>query len=178
MPLIKSSNKSLVWIIRKLLETNEKSWDSKLKFSLWANRVTDKRSIGNSPFKLVYGSEAIFPIQPILLVEKFFQEEEDEPNDMMRRMMDLVELQQIKEQVAGKSEAHKQRINGMFDKRTKADNFQVGDWVLKWDAVRKEKGKHKKFDSLWIGPFVIDWVYKNNTLKLQNLEGEEVFDAQ
>ena len=30
---------------------------------------------------------------------KFFQEEEDEPNDMVRRMMDLVELQQIREQV-------------------------------------------------------------------------------
>ena len=86
---------------------------------------------------------------------KFFQEEEDEPNDMVRRMMDLVELQQIREQVIGKSEAHQQRIKGMFDKREKVDNFQVGDWVLKWDVVRQDKGKHGKFDSLWIGPFVI-----------------------
>ena len=98
--------------------------------------VIDKRSIGTSPFKLVCGTEAIFPIQLILLVAKFFQEEEDEPNDMMRRIMYLVELQQIREQVAGKSEAHQQRIKGMFEKRAKADNFQVRDWVLKWDAVR------------------------------------------
>ena len=55
----------------------------------------------------------------------------------------------------GKSEAHQQRIKVMFDKREKVDNFQVGDWVLKWDAVRQDKGKHEKFDSLWIGPFVI-----------------------
>ena len=68
--------------------------------------MTDKISIGTSPFKLVYGTEAIFPIQLILPVEKFFQEEENEPNDMMRRIMDLVELQQIKEQVVGQSEAH------------------------------------------------------------------------
>ena len=54
---------------------------------------------------------------------------------MVRRMMDLVELQQIREQVVGKSEAHQHRIKGMFDKRTKEDNFQVGDWVLKWGAV-------------------------------------------
>ena len=143
--IAKSSNKSLVRIIRKLLETNKKSWDSKLKFSLWAYRVIDKRSIGTSPFKLVYGTEAIFPIQLILPVAKFFQEEEDEPNDMVRRMMDLVELQQIREQVVGKSEAHQQRIKDMFDKRAKAYNFQVGDWVLKWDAVRQDKGKHGKF---------------------------------
>ena len=87
--LAESYNKILVMIIRKLLETNHKSWDSNLKFSLWDDRVTNKRSIGISPFKLVYGIEAIFPTQLILPVEKFFQEEEDEPNDMVRRMMDL-----------------------------------------------------------------------------------------
>ena len=104
--LAKSSNKSLVRIIRKMLETNQKSWDSNLKFALWADRVTYKISIGTSPFKLVYGTEAIFPIQLILPVAKLFQEDEDEPNDMVRRMMDLVELQQVREQVIGKSEAH------------------------------------------------------------------------
>ena len=54
----------------------------------------------------------------------------------------------------------------MFDKREKVDNFQVRDWVLKWDAVRQDKGKHGKFESLWIGPFVIDQVYENKTFKL------------
>ena len=54
--------------------------------------MTDKRSIGTSPLKLVYGTEAIFTIQLILPFAKFFQEEHDEPNDMVRRMIDLVEL--------------------------------------------------------------------------------------
>ena len=56
-------------------------------------------------------------------------------------------------------------------------NFQVGDWVLKWDTVRKDKGKHGKFDSLWIRPFVIAHIQQNNASKLQNLKGEEVFEA-
>ena len=88
--LPESYTKSLVRIIRKLLENNEKIWE---KFALWVDRVTEKRSIGSSSFKLVYGTEAIFPIQLILPVAKFFQEEQDEPNDMVRRMLDLVELQ-------------------------------------------------------------------------------------
>jgi transposase InsO family protein len=91
--LAESSNKSLVKIIRKLLEENQKSWDSKLKFALWADRVTNKKSIGTSPFKLVYGTYSIFPIQLVLPVAKFFQEEQTESNDMVRRMLDLVELQ-------------------------------------------------------------------------------------
>ena len=63
-----------------------------LKFALWVDRVTEKKSIGNSPFKLVYGTDVVFPIQLIFPVEKLFQEEQDETNDMVRRMNNLVEL--------------------------------------------------------------------------------------
>jgi transposase InsO family protein len=58
--LAESSNKSMVNILKKLLEDNKRDWDSKLKYALWANRVSTKRVIGTSPFQLVYGMEAIF----------------------------------------------------------------------------------------------------------------------
>jgi transposase InsO family protein len=95
--LAESSNKSLIKIIRKLLEENKKNWDSKLKFALWEDRVTIKKSIGTSPFKLVYGTDAIFLVQLILPVARFFQEEQTESNDMVRKILDLVELQQAHE---------------------------------------------------------------------------------
>ena len=57
-----------------------------------------------------------------------------------------------------KSEAHQNKIKSIFDKKAKVDNFQVGDWVLKWDDVKQDKGKHGKFYSLWIGTFVITQV--------------------
>ena len=48
--LVESSNKSLVRIIKKLLEDNKKAWHSKLKFSLLTDMVSTKKSIGISPF--------------------------------------------------------------------------------------------------------------------------------
>jgi transposase InsO family protein len=84
--LVESSNKRLINIIKILLEDNKKAWDSKLKFSLWADRVTTKRSLGVSPFHLVYGIEAIFPSQLALPMEKFFQDCQGEPDDMFRRI--------------------------------------------------------------------------------------------
>jgi len=113
----------------------------------------------------------------VLPVAKFFQEEQTEKNDMVRRMLDLVELQQAREQLVDKSEAQQMQIKRTFDKKAKVDSFQIGDWVLKWDALRQEKGKHGKFDSLWTGPFMITQVQNNNTFILQNLEGEEVFSG-
>jgi transposase InsO family protein len=71
--LAESSNKSLIKIIKILLEDNKKAWDSKLKFSLWVDRVTTKRSLGLSPFQLVYGTEAVFPPHLALPVENYFK---------------------------------------------------------------------------------------------------------
>jgi hypothetical protein len=58
--LAESSNKILIKIIKILLEDNKKAWDSKLKFSLWADRVTTKRSLGSLLFNLYMGLEEFF----------------------------------------------------------------------------------------------------------------------
>jgi hypothetical protein len=158
------------------LEDNKQAWNSKLKFALWVDRVTTKRSIGISPFQLVYGAEVVFPSQLAIPIEKFFQDYQEEPNDMIIRIHQLVEVQQVREHVMIRVQDHQQRIKQVFDKKSK-EEFQVGDLVLKWDAPKQDKGKHEKFESVWIEPFKISEVFSNNTYRLQVLEGEEVFNG-
>jgi hypothetical protein len=50
---------------------------------------------------------------------------------MVRRMLDLVELQQAREQLVDISEAHQKKIKKTFDRKAKVDSFQISDWVLK-----------------------------------------------
>jgi hypothetical protein len=95
--LAKSSNKSLFKLIKKLLEDNKRAWDSNIKFSLWADQVTTKKSLDISPFQLVYGTEVVFPTQLTLSVAKFFQDLEGEPNQMVKRIHQMVEVQYTKE---------------------------------------------------------------------------------
>eukprot|EP00253_Pinus_taeda_P021351 PITA_21351 len=175
--LAESSNKSLIRIIKKLLEDDKKNWDSKLKYAQWAGRVTTKKSTGNSPFKLVYGIEVVFPIQLTLPVAKFLQEEQNEEEGMAKRIIDLAEVHQISEQLVERSVAHQKKIKEAFDRRTKADNFQVGDLVLRWDALNEKKGNHGKFDAFWIRPFIISQIQRNNTFIMQSMGGEIVFDS-
>jgi hypothetical protein len=40
---------------------------------------------------------------------------------------------------------------------------------------RQDKGKHNKFESLWIDTFNISEKFPNNTYRLQDLEGDDVF---
>ena len=72
--LAESSNKNIIQSIRKLLKHNKRSWNSMLKYALWADIITIKQAIGTSPFQLVYGTDAVFPVQLGILVMKFFQE--------------------------------------------------------------------------------------------------------
>ena len=82
--LEESSNKSLVNIIKNFLEDNKKSWHKKLVHALWADRLTLKKSIGMSPYQLVYGVDAIFRTSLGVLVMKLIQEVQSEENDMTR----------------------------------------------------------------------------------------------
>jgi hypothetical protein len=84
--LAESSNKILIKIIKRLLEDNKNTWDSKIKFAPWDDRVTTKWSLSISPFQLVYGTEAVFSSQLSLPVEKLFQDCHGEPDDMIRRI--------------------------------------------------------------------------------------------
>jgi hypothetical protein len=53
--LVESSNKNLMTILKKTVGDNKRSWDNKIKFALWADRITKKSATGKSPFELVYG---------------------------------------------------------------------------------------------------------------------------
>jgi hypothetical protein len=56
-------------IIKKFIGENKRSWDRKIKYSLWEDRITTKTSTGRTPFEIVYGLKAKLPLDlqfPIL----------------------------------------------------------------------------------------------------------------
>ena len=89
-----SYNKNLARIIKKLLEYNKRAWHTKLKYALWAGRISTKRAIGMSPFQLVYGTKVIFLASLGVLVMKYFQEQQEEQNHMQRRISHIIELEE------------------------------------------------------------------------------------
>ena len=72
--LAESSNKSLVNIIKKLLEDNKKTWNKKLVNALWEDRLTTKKSIDSYTYQLFYGMEVVFPSSLGTPIMKLLQE--------------------------------------------------------------------------------------------------------
>jgi len=79
--------------------------------------------------------------------------------------------------VLDKAKFFQEKVKGIFDRKTKPEDFQVGDLVLRWDAVREDKGKHIKFDHLWKGPYKVTTFTGNNAYTLKEVEGGFVSGA-
>jgi transposase InsO family protein len=71
--LAESTNKNLMNILKKVVGENKKSWDSKIKYAVWVDRITKKTSTGKTPFELVYGLEAKLPMNLQIPILRFSQ---------------------------------------------------------------------------------------------------------
>eukprot|EP00253_Pinus_taeda_P012197 PITA_12197 len=171
--LAESSNKPLVNIIKKLLEINKKSWPKRLVNALWADQVSQKKSIGTSPFELVYGVDTVFTTSLAAPVVKLLQEVGSEEDPMQRRLNQMVHLQQTREEVFENTSKLQEKIKRIYDRKAKVDKFQLDDVVMKWDARNEEKGKHNKFENLWKGPFKIVAYRGQNAFLLKETNGED-----
>ena len=61
--MAKATNKAIIGNIRRNLEDKKRAWLQKLLKVLWAQRTTKKRATNESPFTLVFGTEAVLPTE-------------------------------------------------------------------------------------------------------------------
>ena len=72
--LVESTNKNLMNILKKVVGENKKSWDSKIKYAVWADRITTKTSMGKTPFDMVYGIKEKLPVNLQIPILRFAQQ--------------------------------------------------------------------------------------------------------
>jgi hypothetical protein len=105
--LAKSTNKNLIKIIKRTVSKNHKNWHNALFNAIWADRVTPKTIIGNSPFFLVYRREAIIPprvLLPSLQLSQKVQEEDCPP--LESQINALLKLEEVRTQEKQKLDQH------------------------------------------------------------------------
>jgi hypothetical protein len=58
-----ASNMVLIKIIKKRIKDNPRRWHEKLSKAMWAHRTSRHRAMKVTPFELVYGQEAVLPVE-------------------------------------------------------------------------------------------------------------------
>jgi transposase InsO family protein len=60
---VEAINKVLKTMLQRMVGVNKTSWNLQLFSALWAYRTSVKTTTGFTPFQLVYGIEAVLPIE-------------------------------------------------------------------------------------------------------------------
>ncbi|XP_059067595.1 uncharacterized protein LOC131858383 [Cryptomeria japonica] len=128
-----------------------------LRSTLWADRITPKQTLKNSPYKLVYGKDALFPMSleiPTLQLLKSMELAENGP--MAVRLVEIMELQEAREAAFTALQDKQEVVKIWFDSKKSSDLvFNLRDLVLKYNERAMKLGQYAKFDCLWEGPFCI-----------------------
>ncbi|XP_073133030.1 uncharacterized protein [Henckelia pumila] len=124
----KVTNRTIIQYLQTRLFGVGKSWVEEVPGVLWAYRTTPRTTTGETPFSLVYGSEAVIPVEIGQISSRVKAYQEGETMDRAREL-DLIE--EKKERAAIRMEAYRSRIMKSFNQNIKSRDFQIGDPVLK-----------------------------------------------
>ena len=82
-------------MLTKIVKQLRTYWELKLHLVLWAYRVAYKTTIGTTPFNLVYGLDAILPIEFLIPTLRVAKELEWTGHELSDRLDDLEKLDEF-----------------------------------------------------------------------------------
>ncbi|XP_071713348.1 uncharacterized protein [Rutidosis leptorrhynchoides] len=121
------TNRDIVHAIKARLEMKRNGSVDELPKVLWAHRTTHKNSTGETPFSLIYASEAVIPAEITVPTERILSYSKGENNERLRTNLNYAE--ERREMAAIREAANKQRIAKYYDKRVRSRTYKVGDLV-------------------------------------------------
>jgi hypothetical protein len=114
------------------IKDNPGRWHEKLLEVMWAHRTSRHRATKETPFELVYGQEAVLPIEVSLQNLKITEQYYLSAKEYTELMMDKIEeAPESRLRALEKIEKEKVKIANAYNKRVVGKSFQVGDLVWK-----------------------------------------------
>lgn len=165
-----ASNKAIINLLKKMLNNSKRKWHERLVHALWAYRTTYRTATGVTPYSLVYGSEAVLPLElqvPSLRValSDFINDEQSKE----LRTMDLDSVEEQRVRTLAHIERYQERQKRQHHHGLNKRKIKEGDLVLK--AVREHADK---FSANWEGPFLITKAYGNGAFRIADMDGNEL----
>ena len=130
-----------------------------------------KTSIGFTPFHLVYGKEALLPVEveisTLKMLEKVMGHSEDA---LTKRLLQLQEAQLDKMSALDHYTKMQDGALEKINKKYKKKEISKGDLVLRYNS-KLNNTFQKKFQAKWEGPFKVESCFPNGTYQLATLDG-------
>ncbi|XP_038699645.1 uncharacterized protein LOC119996937 [Tripterygium wilfordii] len=157
---VEAANKNIKKIIQKMTE-NYKDWHEKLPFALYGYRTSVRTSTGESPFALVYGTEAVLPIE--VEITEWVRARYEHLNFIEGRRLGALCRGQL----------YQRRMIRAHHKRVRPRCFRGGDLVLK--MIQPPQRDHRgKWTPTYEGPYVVKKAFSGGAVILTKMDGDDL----
>ncbi|XP_052481430.1 uncharacterized protein LOC128035548 [Gossypium raimondii] len=131
-------------------------------------------STGATPFSLVYGMEAVLPIEveiPSLRVLSELQLDEADWIQSRYDQLNLIEEKSLRAIRHG--QMYQKRMMRAYNKKVRPREFREGDLVLK-KILPMQKDSRGKWMPNWEGPYIVKKAFSGGTLILCEMDGKSL----
>ncbi|XP_070004717.1 uncharacterized protein [Nicotiana sylvestris] len=112
-----------------------------------------KTSTGVTLYSLVYGTDAVIPIE--VGEPRLRYSNESGPNNDESRLQDLDEVEERRDTTHIRMIAQKQQAERYYNKKAKVRPLRVGDYILKAKTQAVKDPNGGKLGTNWDGPYKI-----------------------
>ena len=124
------------------LEEAKGVWLDELPGILWAYRMMVRIPMGETPFKLAYGSEAVIPTEVHIARHRVKRYPDKDNEEQLRLNLDLIDEVRIDEKQ--RIVRYKNLMARQYDAMVKPRHFNIGDLALKMVSLVTRNLAHGK----------------------------------
>lgn len=124
-----SSNKVIIKNLKKRLTTCKGKWAEQLPWVLWSDRTTPKMATRQTPYSLVYGTEAVLPVEVMMPTAMYGLMTVENNSSELTHDLDTVD--ELRDTAKIRMASYQQRIAKQYNKHVHIRMFKVGDLVLR-----------------------------------------------
>ena len=163
---VEFANRVLLRGLKRRLGEAKGTWAEEVPRIVWVYHTSPQSTTKETPFSLVYGLDAMIPVEIQESSPRFQKFVAEESNDERKVNLDL--LDEVREEARIKAEALMGKVEFKYNSKLRPRQLQVADLVM-----RKAHPYllENKLSSNWIGPFRVTEALGNRAYKLETLEG-------
>ena len=162
------TNRTLLKIIKTKLDNTKGAWPEKLPKFHWAYRTIARTPMGEIPFRLTYGTEAVISVEVGVTSTRRATFSEEGNNNNLRLNLDCPD--EVRDKASSRMTKYQLKMAEYYNRRVKLRQLDIGDLVLRKVTTATKDPTQGKLGPTWEGPYRVVHYSRRGSYHLKTLD--------